>query len=189
MGILDDLAMGFGLKERTADYDARTAQTIAANKAAESNPAGGAMALAQARNPDSSFYFGRNADAMAAHDNYLTGQGYGTDASGAVLAPQVVNSGYGGLAGLLFSAPMNPNSPSLAFNPVSPTSAAIGPLTLDEPIDMPLPGIGMVIKALEGLRPKPSDALDVSLDPLMAQSFEPYFDMYTPAGTKKNPIY
>lgn len=29
MGILDDLAMGFGLKERTEDYDARTARTLA----------------------------------------------------------------------------------------------------------------------------------------------------------------
>ena len=29
MGLLDDLAMGFGLKERTEDYDARTARTIA----------------------------------------------------------------------------------------------------------------------------------------------------------------
>ena len=29
MGILDDLAMGFGLKERTEDYDARTARNIA----------------------------------------------------------------------------------------------------------------------------------------------------------------
>ena len=33
MGILDDLAMGFGLKERTEDYDARTARTIASNEA------------------------------------------------------------------------------------------------------------------------------------------------------------
>ena len=32
MGILDDLAMGFGLKERTEDYDARTARTIALNE-------------------------------------------------------------------------------------------------------------------------------------------------------------
>ena len=32
MGILDDLAMGFGLKERTEDYDARTARTIARNE-------------------------------------------------------------------------------------------------------------------------------------------------------------
>jgi len=33
MGLLDDLQMGFGLKERTADYDARTARTIAVNDA------------------------------------------------------------------------------------------------------------------------------------------------------------
>lgn len=33
MGILDDLAMGFGLKERTEDYDARTARNIALSEA------------------------------------------------------------------------------------------------------------------------------------------------------------
>lgn len=201
MGILDDLAMGLGLKERTADYDARTARTIAVNKAAESVPGSNeAMAMAKARNPDSQYYYGNNPGAMQAHNNYLFGQGYGTDASsGKPMFPSVVNSGYGGLAGLLFSAPMNPNSPSLAFNPPSPTPAAIGPFKLDEPIDMPIPGIGMIIKALEGMRPKPlgdkqfipynPNALDVSLDPLMAQGLEPYFDMYTPAGTKKNPNY
>ena len=38
MGILDDLAMGFGLKERTQDYDARTARTIAVNEAVANAP-------------------------------------------------------------------------------------------------------------------------------------------------------
>ena len=33
MGILDDLAMGFGLKARTEDYDARTARNIAETQA------------------------------------------------------------------------------------------------------------------------------------------------------------
>lgn len=195
MGILDDLAMGFGLKERTADYDARTARTIAANKAAQFVPGDNqAMALAQARNPDSQYYFGNNPGAMQAHDNYLTGQGYSQG-----MFPQPVDSGYGGLANILFSAPMNPNSPSLSFNPPSPTRAAIGPLKLDEPIDLPIPGISMITKLLEGMRPKPlgdnqfipynPDALDVSLDPLMAQSLEPYFDQFTPAGTRRNPNY
>lgn len=32
MGLLDDLAMGFGLKERTEDYDARTARNIAVSE-------------------------------------------------------------------------------------------------------------------------------------------------------------
>ena len=32
MGILDDLAMGFGMKERTEDYDARTARNIAVSE-------------------------------------------------------------------------------------------------------------------------------------------------------------
>lgn len=206
MGILDDLAMGFGLKERTADYDARTARTIAASKAAEfvpgakNDPHAQMMAMAQARNPDSKYYFGNSESAMQAHDNYLFGQGYGTDPkSGQPMFPQPVDSGYSGIQNILFSAPMNPNSPSLAFNPPSPTKAAIGPFKLDEPMDLPIPGISMITKLLEGMRPKPlgdkqfipynPNALDVSIDPLMAQGLEEYFDMYTPAGTKKNPNY
>ena len=195
MGILDDLAMGFGLKERTADYDARTARTIAANHAAQFVPGDNqAMALAQASNPDNKYYYGNNAGAMQAHDNYLTGQGYSQG-----MFPQPVDSGYSGIQNILFSAPMNPNSPSLSFNPPSPTPAAIGPFQLDEPMDLPIPGISMITKLLEGMRPKPlgdnqfipynPNALDVSMDPLMAQGLEEYFDMYTPAGTKKNPNY
>jgi len=52
MGILDDLAMGLGFKERTADYDARTARTIAAQdayKAASGSEAQKAHAMFQAR--------------------------------------------------------------------------------------------------------------------------------------------
>lgn len=195
MGILDDLAMGFGLKERTADYDARTAQTIAANRAADSIPGDNlAMRLAQARNPDSRYYFGNDSGAMQAHDNYLTGQGYSQG-----MFPQPVDSGYSGIQNILFSAPMNPNSPSLSYNPPSPTPASFGPFEMDETIDLPIPGISMITKLLEGMRPKAlgdkqfipynPNALDVSMDPLMAQGLEEYFDMYTPAGTKKNPNY
>lgn len=217
MGILDDLAMGFGLKERTADYDARTARGVAVDNAVANAPnqqvagmmtsilnSGGTISpsssMYQYINP-SDFGGGGNDYSMAnlidkgpAYSNYLTGQGYS-----AGNFPQPVDSGYSGLAKFLFSAPMNPNSPSLSFNPTSPTPVAIGPFEFDEPIDMPLPGVGMVMKALEGLRPKPlgdkqfipynPDALDVSMDPLMAQGLEEYFDMYTPAGTKQNPNY
>lgn len=52
MGILDDLAMGLGFKERTADYDARTARTIAAQdayNAASGSEAQKAHAMFQAR--------------------------------------------------------------------------------------------------------------------------------------------
>jgi len=35
MGIIDDLAMGLGMKARTEDYDARTARTIARNEGAD----------------------------------------------------------------------------------------------------------------------------------------------------------
>ena len=38
MGFFDDLAMGLGFKERTQDYDARTARTIAARDASNRTP-------------------------------------------------------------------------------------------------------------------------------------------------------
>ena len=67
MGLLDDLQMGFGLKERTEDYDARTARTIAANEAAGGS--NDAMRLAQARNPQHSSFL--PVSAAAAHSNTL----------------------------------------------------------------------------------------------------------------------
>ena len=199
MGLLDDLAMGFGLKERTADYDARTARNIAVSEAAGNR--GGfdmspRMMMLESKMRDRGDYD----TTTGAAGSYLARQGYSTNDRGQVMnPPQPVSSGYGGIANLLFSAPMNPNSPSLGYNPVSPTPAAIGPLKLKEPINMPIPGLSMILNMIEGLRPQPlgknqfipynPDALDVSLDPLMAQSLEPYFDQWTPAGTKKNPNY
>lgn len=125
MGLLDDLKMGFGLAERTEDYDARTARTIAANKAAErgsgSNPA---MRLAQARNPQHSTYYGNNPAAMQAHDTFLDSieEGY---------RPEVAEDNRPMFQRMLTSPASDP----------SPRPYAIGPLTMDGPIELPQFGL------------------------------------------------
>lgn len=135
MGILDDLAMGFGLKERTQDYDARTARTIAANKAAESGSGSSdAMRLAQARNPSHRTFFGFNQPAMQSATNYLEGiqPGY---------RPQIVQDDRPFMQRALFSPQSTP----------SPRPYAIGPLTLQGPLQ--IPGIlGMITGGLFGQR-------------------------------------
>jgi hypothetical protein len=133
MGILDDLAMGFGLKERTQDYDARTARTIAANKAAESGSGSSdAMRLAQARNPSHRTFFGFNQPAMQSATNYLEGiqPGY---------RPQIAQDDRPFMQRALFSPQGTP----------SPRPYAIGPLTLQGPLK--LPGVlGMITGGLFG---------------------------------------
>ena len=118
MGLLDDLAMGFGLKERTEDYDARTARTIAASEAAGGS--NDAMALAKARNPQHSSFLPVSRSRGA--QQYLGSRGY---AEG--YTPQVVPRNQDDrpfMQRLLFS----PDSPA------SPTPYAIGPLTMDQPL-------------------------------------------------------
>jgi len=159
MGLLDDLAMGFGLKERTEDYDARTARTIAARKvAADRGDSMDAMYLAQARNPDHSSYYGNYAPAMAAHDNYLYGVG------GTTYMPQVADQSDDNnfLQNLLFSAPMSED------NPVSPRRVAIGPLDLQEPITIPTP-LSLVSKILGGFA-----SATGGNDPLTSTAFDKY---------------
>lgn len=189
MGILDDLAMGFGLKERTADYDARTARNIATSEAAGNwgNPGGYSMSPSMMMRESQIRNRNQYDTTSGAAGNYLARQGYKTDKSGRVTnPPRPVDSGYTGLSNLLFSAPMNPNSPSLSYNPASPTPAAIGPLKMEQPLG--IPGVSMILSMLEGFRPKPlgdnqfipynPNALNDRMDPLMAQGLEEYFDMY-----------
>jgi len=159
MGLLDDLAMGLGMKERTEDYDARTAQTRAARKVArDRGDTMDATYLAQARNPDSQYYYGNYAPAMEAHDNYLYGVG------GATYAPQVADQSEDNnvLQNLLFSAPMSDD------NPVSPRRAAIGPIDLQEPISLPTP-LSLVSKILGGFATATGGN-----DPLTSTAFDKY---------------
>jgi hypothetical protein len=122
MGLLDDLQMGFGLKERTEDYDARTARTIAASEAAGGS--NDAMRLAQARNPQHSSFLPASRSRGA--QQYLGSRGYDEG-----YTPQVAEDDDRSiLSRLLFSPESTP----------SPTPYAIGPLTMDQP----LPKFGML---------------------------------------------
>lgn len=115
MGLLDDLQMGFGLKERTEDYDARTARTIAASEAAGGS--NDAMRLAQARNPQHSSFLPVSRSRGA--QQYLGSRGYDEG-----YTPQVAEDDRPFMQRLLFSPESAP----------SPTPYAIGPLTMDQPL-------------------------------------------------------
>ena len=122
MGLLDDLQMGFGLKERTEDYDARTAATIAASEAAGGS--NDVMRLAQARNPQHSSFLPASRSRGA--QQYLGSRGYDEG-----YTPEgVEDDDRSILSRLLFSPESTP----------SPTPYAIGPLTMDQP----LPKFGML---------------------------------------------
>ena len=139
MGILDDLAMGFGLKERTEDYDARTARTIAAHQRA-GVPAGaaGTLALAQARNPSHSSYIGDDVGSTSSRARMFL------DRAGR--AGGYAPSGYN-------PQPAADNRPFMQRLITSPTGAAsprpyaIGPVTLDQP----LPAFGLLGLFTKGL--------------------------------------
>lgn len=146
MGLLDDLAMGFGLKERTEDYDARTARTIAASEAAGGR--NDAMALAKARNPQHSSFLPVSRSRGA--QQYLGSRGY---AEG--YTPQVVPRNQDDrpfMQRLLFSPESTP----------SPTPYAIGPLTMDQPL--PKFGILGLLSGLGGMfgRDVPTVSADAS---------------------------
>ena len=115
MGLLDDLQMGFGLKERTEDYDARTARTIAANEAAGGS--NDAMRLAQARNRQHSSFLPVSRSRGA--QQYLGSREYDEG-----YTPQDAEDERPFMQRLLFS----PASTS------SPTPYAIGPLKMDQGI-------------------------------------------------------
>lgn len=122
MGLLDDLAMGFGLKERTEDYDARTARTIALNEQYDNEfdrirarqsgdydvTRGGAAQFLGSRGRD-------NYNPQIAQDNRSFGQRF------------------------LFSPESAP----------SPTPYAIGPLKMDQPL--PKFGLLGMLSGLGGL--------------------------------------
>jgi len=128
MGLLDDLAMGFGLKERTEDYDARTARNIAETQAFGDDH----HAVHRARQGYvSTGPRGRDyaAEYQAAFDNprgqaqrFLGSRGYDEG-----YTPQRVEDNRPFMQRLLFSPESTP----------SPTPYAIGPVSFDEPLRMP----------------------------------------------------
>lgn len=139
MGILDDLAMGFGMKERTADYDARTARTIAANRAeqdARDRGAGDHEAMVtgirarQSYNPSEptgqSAYYLNRAGARGGYDP-------GT------YRPAIAQDSRPFIQRLLFS-------PQGA---ASPNPYAIGPMSFNQPL--PMPGLLGILGYASGL--------------------------------------
>lgn len=151
MGILDDLAMGFGLKERTEDYDARTARNIAVSDATRniSNDFERTKMQTRLRNDPNLFASMYGSDysnytrrtpmgqptSYSPSRQYLDRQARGRENYN----PSIVqNDDRSFMQRALYS----PESPA------SPTPYGIGPMQFDEP----LPAFGMMglIKALAG---------------------------------------
>jgi hypothetical protein len=121
MGILDDLAMGVGLKERTEDYDARTARTLAL-----SEQYGNEEDRLRAR-ASGAYDIGTGSAAQ-----YLGSRGYDEG-----YTPQVADDDRPFMQRLMTSPTGDP----------SPTPYAIGPLTMDQP----LPQFGLLGLFTKGL--------------------------------------
>ena len=118
MGLLDDLQMGFGLKERTEDYDARTARTIASNaaeQAARSRGAGDHAAMIAGIRARQSYDPSQPTGQSEYYLNRAGGTGY---------RPAITQDDRPFMQRLLFS----PESDA------SPRPYAIGPLTMDQPL-------------------------------------------------------
>lgn len=136
MGFFDDLAMGLGFKERTQDYDARTARTIAAQDAynrASGSEAQRAQAAQRARSNFSYDTAGGNAriflDRVGAKGGYDPG----------AYRPAVIADDRP-FTQRLFTSPQGPASP----NPF-----AIGPASFSKPL--PMPGLLGILGYASGL--------------------------------------
>jgi hypothetical protein len=146
MGLLDDLQMGFGLKERTEDYDARTARTIAANEAeqaARSRGAGDHAAMIAGIRARQSY----DPSQPTGQSEYYLNRAGGTD-----YRPAIAQDDRPFMQRLLFS----PESAA------SPRDYAIGPLTMDQPL--PKFGLLGLLSGLGGMfgRDVPTVAADAS---------------------------
>ena len=124
MGILDDLAMGFGLKERTEDYDARTARTIALNEQYDNDI--DRIRARQSRSYDVTRGGAAQFLGSRGRENYN---------------PQIAQDDRPFMQRLLRSPESAP----------SPTRYAIGPLKMDQPLNLPsFSPIGMFMNILSG---------------------------------------
>lgn len=148
MGILDDLAMGFGLKPRTQDYDARTARGAAIDAAVGNAPQQMAGMIASTLNaggtisPSSSMYQYLDKSAFSGSDD---SGGY----SGAQLFGEKSPAYNKYLTDRGYEAGYIPQVGSTALS--GPNPYAIGPFTSANPIR--LPGIlGLITGGLFGQR-------------------------------------
>lgn len=135
MGLLDDLQMGFGLKERTEDYDARTARNIALSEQYDNE----FDRIRARQSKDYDVTRGGAAQFLGSRgrENY---------------APQIAQDDRPFMQRLLFS----PESAT------SPTPYAIGPLTMDQPL--PKFGLLGLLSGLGGMfgRDVPTVSADAS---------------------------
>jgi len=136
MGFFDDLAMGLGFKERTQDYDARTARTIAAQDAYNRSGGSEAQRAQAAQRARSNFSYdtaGGNAriflDRVGAKGGYDPG----------AYRPAVIQDNRP-FTQRLFTSPQGPASP----NPF-----AIGPASFSKPL--PMPGLLGILGYASGL--------------------------------------
>ena len=136
MGFFDDLAMGLGFKERTQDYDARTARTIAAQDAYKSSGGSEAQRAQAAQRARSNFSYdtaGGNAriflDRVGAKGGYDPG----------AYRPAVAQDDRPFMQRLL-------TSPQ---GPASPNPFAIGPASFSKPL--PMPGLLGILGYASGL--------------------------------------
>jgi hypothetical protein len=136
MGFFDDLAMGLGFKERTQDYDARTAKTIAAqdayNRAGGSEAQRGHAMLTARKNFDVNNATG---NARTFLDRVGAKGGYDPGA----YRPAVIADDRP-FTQRLFTSPQGPASP----NPF-----AIGPASFSKPL--PMPGLLGILGYASGL--------------------------------------
>jgi len=136
MGFFDDLAMGLGYKERTQDYDARTARTIAAQDAY--NRAGGS----EAQRGHAMLTARKNFDVNNATGNariFLDRAGARGGYDPGAYRPAVAQDDRPFIQ-RLFTSPQGPASP----NPF-----AIGPASFSKPL--PMPGLLGILGYASGL--------------------------------------
>ena len=136
MGFFDDLAMGLGFKERTQDYDARTAKTIAAQDAY--NRAGGS----EAQRGHAMLTARKNFDVNNATGNartFLDRAGARGGYDPGAYRPAVAQDDRP-FTQRLFTSPQGPASP----NPF-----AIGPASFSKPL--PMPGLLGILGYASGL--------------------------------------
>jgi len=136
MGFFDDLAMGLGFKERTQDYDARTAKTIAAQDAYKSS--GGS----EAQKAHAMLMARKNFDVNNATGNartFLDRAGARGGYSPGAYRPAVAQDDRPFMQ-RLFTSPQGPASP----NPY-----AIGPASFSKPL--PMPGLLGILGYASGL--------------------------------------
>lgn len=155
MGLLDDLQMGFGLKERTEDYDARTARNIALSEQYDNE----FDRIRARQSKDYDVTRGGAAQFLGSRgrENY---------------APQIAQDDRPFMQRLLFS----PESAT------SPTPYAIGPLTMDQPL--PKFGLLGLLSGLGGMFGRDAEEMgppQTTVRPILRpEGFAPYMSSGQP---------